>query len=172
MSSPFIGEIRITTYSFVHLDWAQCDGQSIGQAQNSDLFLLLGYTFGGGGSTFALPDLRGRIPVGMGNGGFGTYSLGAKGGTEQVSLSLAQLPAHSHAVSAVAATGNTSSPSGARWAGSPLAAYSTAANPTLATMDPNAFQATNGSSSAHENRMPSLALNFQIALTGIWPQRP
>lgn len=167
MSTPYLGEIRITTYSFVHRYWAKCDGQVVTISQNSALFSLLGITYGGNGTSyFNLPDLRGRIPVGQGTG----YALGAKAGVESVALTMAQIPAHSHPLYAVPAAGTAASPGGATWAGSQLAAYSTSASPTLVPMAGNELTVIGGGA-AHENRMPSLALNFQIALTGLFPSR-
>ena len=172
MSEPFYGEIRITTYSFPHAGWASCDGQVIAINQNSALASLLGNIFGGDGTTnFALPDLRGRMPIGQGQApGGNNYVFAQRGGAESVALGTNQLPAHTHTAYAVSAAGDTASPSSRHWAGSALAAYSTN-TATLATMGGNTLSATGGNV-PHENRMPFLALNYQISLQGIWPNRP
>ncbi|HLP10116.1 MAG TPA: tail fiber protein [Opitutaceae bacterium] len=167
MSSPFVGEIRLTPYTFSMQSWASCDGQSIPIAQNEALFSLLGTTYGGDGQNyFTLPDLRGRIPVGPASG---SYAVGQVGGTEQVTLQTTQLPAHTHTAMAVGAAGNVASPSGVNWAGSTLGAYADSPG-TLTPMSTNALSAAGGNA-AHENRMPYLALNFQIALDGVYPSQ-
>lgn len=167
MSSPFVGEIRLTPYTFSIQNWAGCDGQLVSIAQNDVLFSLLGTTYGGDGqNNFALPDLRGRIPVGPSGG---SYVVGQVGGTEQVTLQTSHLPAHTHTATAVGAAGNVASPSGANWAGSSLGAYAA----TPGTLTPMAGYALGiaGGGLGHENRMPYLALNFQIALYGVYPSR-
>jgi microcystin-dependent protein len=170
MSTAFIGEIRITPYTFTMKGWASCDGQTLLVSQNNALYSLLGTAFGGNGSTtFGLPDLRGRIPLGQGGGA----SFAATGGAEKVALSTEQMPAHAHSPVAVAAAGDSASPNGNKWAGSALAAYSTSTTPTLAAMGGTLSLAggSAGATTAHENRMPFLALNYQIALSGTWPSR-
>src|ERR671926_36943 len=100
MADPFVAEIRIFPFNFAPKGWAWCNGQLLPISQNTALFSVLGTTFGGDGkSTFALPDLRGRVPISSGQGpGLEAYSLGQKGGTERVTLTSAQMPAHSHAM--------------------------------------------------------------------------
>ena len=166
MSDPFLGEIRLTPYSFTVSGWASCDGQYVPIDQHSDLFSLLGTTYGGDGRTsFALPNLQGRIPVGQGP----DHTIGQMSGSETVPLRLNQMPQHTHQASGVAAEGTTTSPANAVWASSPLGAYSASPNPTLAPMA--AMLSPAGGSQPHENRMPYLTLNFQICLLGIYPSR-
>jgi microcystin-dependent protein len=173
MATPFIGEIRMVGFNFAPVGWAFCDGQLLPIAQNTALFSLLGTTYGGNGiSTFALPDLRGRVPLHMGQGpGLSLYSLGQTGGTENVTLSSGQLPAHNHTVNAVAGGGNQASPAGGLPAiestGTSLDYSSAAAN---ATMNSGMISG-GGSSQPHNNQQPYLTINFIIALQGIFPSR-
>ena len=172
MSNPFIGEIKVFAGNFCINHYAFCAGQIMSIAQNTALFSLLGTYYGGDGhQTFALPDLRGRIPVGQGSlAGGGDYQIGQSWGMEEVTLTTNQIPAHRHSAVAVAGAGTAASPTGAAWAGSALNAYSIGANPTPVAMSPLAL-ASAGGSGAHENRMPFLALNFLIALVGVFPAR-
>jgi microcystin-dependent protein len=164
MSDPFIGEIRMFAGTREPIDWAFCQGQLLPISQYDALYALLGTTYGGDGiNTFALPDLRGRIPVHQGSG----YVLGQAGGAETVTLTTNQLPSHTHVpLAAGAATSN--SPAGAFWADSPLTQYSTDTPNT--TMNAAAVQA-GGGSQPHENMSPYLAINFIIALVGIFPSQ-
>src|SRR6187399_3074015 len=120
MAEPFLGEIRLMSFGFAPKGWAFCNGQFLPINQNQALFSLLGTTYGGNGQTnFALPDLRGRIPVHSGQGpGLSNSSLGETGGTEAVTLTVAQLPRHSHAAQGASGAGNSSGPAGQVWAGS------------------------------------------------------
>ena len=180
MADPYIGQIQAFPYNFAPKGWALCAGQLLPIAQYQALFSLLGTYYGGNGTTnFALPDLRGRIANGMGQGpGLSSYTLAQKGGEESHTLTLAQMPAsgHSHAIHAVnnGATGGTNTPSAAVTLGSGYASetnnpavnvYSSAA-PTIAmgSLAPAGGQ-------PHENRMPFLGLNYCIALQGIYPSR-
>ena len=115
MSEPFLGQIMLVGFNFAPVGWALCNGQILSITQNTALFSLLGTTYGGNGTTtFALPDLRGRAAVGFGQGpGLSNYDLGQSTGTETVTLTVGQMPAHNHMVAANAANGNVSSPSGA-----------------------------------------------------------
>lgn len=163
MSDAFIGEIRMFGGSFAPVGWAFCDGQLLSIAQNDVLFSLLGTTYGGDGqTTFALPDLRGRLPLHQGNG----YTMGQKGGTETVTLTLDQTPAHSHVPMAQTGTGALSSPNNAVWAASSLNQF-TASAPN-AEMNTAAVR-TAGSSQPHENIMPFQVLSFIIATEGLYP---
>ena len=172
MAEPFLGSIVLFCGNFAPRGWALCDGQLLSIAQNTALFSILGTTFGGNGTTnFALPDLRGRVPVHPGSGpGLSPYSLGEVLGTENVTLLVNQMPAHNHAVAAPCSDGAPSSPS-------PVGAV-------LANQDQTPFYAasgtaamaagtstTAGGSLPHENRQPLLAINFIIALEGIFPSR-
>lgn len=163
MAEPFLSEIRIMSFEFAPKGWALCNGQLLPINQNQALFSLLGTTFGGDGRVnFALPDLRGRTPVHVG----GSHTLGERGGEQAHSLSIAELPTHAHA--ALAASGGTaaSNPAGNLLGPSAVAAYS--APQSLVAMDAASVTSTGGSQ-AHLNMQPYLALNFCIALVGIFP---
>jgi microcystin-dependent protein len=167
--SPFVGEIMAVPYNFEPQGWAFCSGQILSIQQNTALFSLLGTTYGGNGTTnFALPDLRGRTPVSSGSGpGLSAYSLGETGGEEQVTLTVSQIPAHSHVPSGTGAAGTTASPAGEVWAAQTrVDVYSSTGN---AAMGPVLAMA--GGNQPHENRSPYLVLNYIIALEGIFPSR-
>jgi microcystin-dependent protein len=169
MTEPFLGEVRLFGFTFAPLGWATCDGQIMSIAQNTALFSLLGTTYGGNGqTTFALPDLRGRVPVHMGQGpGLSSYVEGQVGGTENVTLLANQLPPHGHTVAGASAA-TTKNPTNAvpAFTGSG-ASYGT--SPDL-QMSP-AMISGGGSSLPHENLQPYLVLNWCIALQGIYPSR-
>jgi len=162
---PFIGEVRLVAFNFAPRGWAICDGQLLQINQNQALFALLGTTYGGDGrTTFALPDLRGRIPLGAGQSPSGsTYALGATGGQEAVKLATRQLPAHAHAVHASSAAATTKNPATAFPAGG--GAYAANRNVRMKA----AMIGRTGGGEEHENRQPYLALNYIIALQGIFP---
>ena len=168
MTDPFIGEIRLFPYNFAPRGWAFCNGQVLSIAQNTALFSLLGTTYGGNGqTTFALPDLRGRVPVSSGQGpGLSNYSLGQVGGTESVTLNTNQMPAHNHQVN-VNAGGATTSRANGNFP-STGGSYNSATDGS--TFNPNAVSNTGGNQ-PHENVQPYLTLNFCIALEGIFPSR-
>ena len=168
MSNPFVGEIRMVGFNFAPAGWAFCDGSVLPIAENEVLFNLIGTTYGGDGqSTFALPDLRSRVPIHMGTGnGLSTRTLGENGGTESVTLSLQQLPAHNHIAKAQTQTGNQQAPANNDWAASTLNQYSSAAPNAL--MNAGAITPTGGSQ-AHGNMLPFLTINFVIALFGVFP---
>jgi microcystin-dependent protein len=160
---PYIGEIRMFGGSYAPEGWAMCNGQLISISESETLFALLGTTYGGDGvTTFALPDMRGRLAIGAG----ANYNLGGKGGVEEVTLLPQQLPVHGHAAHAYILAGNTPDPTNAVWAMSDLSQFSTAAPD--ATMQ-NGLIAPVGGNQPHDNMMPSLSLNYIIALVGIWP---
>ena len=163
----FIGQLMCVGFNYAPQGWALCQGQLLPIADNSALFSLLGTTFGGDGqTTFGLPDLRGRMPVGMGNGpGLSPYDIGQAGGTESVTLVAGNLPAHTHSVAASSADKNDASPANAFFSGG--GAYNTAAN---ATMNPSMVGPAGGNQ-PHENRQPVLGINWIIALEGIYPPR-
>lgn len=177
MAEPFLGQIIMFGGNFAIRGWATCDGQLLPIAQNTALFSLLGTTYGGDGrTTFGLPDLRGRVPVHMGQGpGLSAYQLGDKGGSEAVTLSTNQIAAHSHAATANAlnAAGNANTAAGNIWAkdaGTQSATYSNAA--PNATMSASAVSIANaGGNQPHPNVQPYQCLNFLIALQGIYPSR-
>jgi microcystin-dependent protein len=177
MSQPFIGEIRLTGHNFAPSGWAFCNGQLISIAENETLFALIGTTYGGDGqTTFALPDLRGRVVLGAGQGpGLSNYSFGQTGGTEQVTLSSNQMPAHRHNVLAASSgSGAVASPAGKVWSANSnsgsLQYAAGSANPPIVSMAP-AQVGTAGSSQPHENMPPFLGLSYIISLFGIFPSQ-
>lgn len=173
---PFVGEIMTSGFNFPPRGWALCDGALLSISQNTALFSLLGTQYGGNGtSTFALPDLRGRLPVGFGQGpGLSDVSIGESGGSQSVTLLTSEIPAHTHSVGTPAGgSATTASPVGAApgqpASGTPYAATGTARMAGGPTAAGNLGVA--GSGTAHENRMPSLTVNFCIALQGVFPAR-
>jgi microcystin-dependent protein len=162
MAEPFLSEVRIMSFVFAPKGWALCNGQLLPINQNQGLFSLLGTTFGGDGRVnFALPDLRGRTPIHVGSG----HTLGERGGEQAHTLSIAELPEHTHVVNA-AATGNTINSSGALLANAGSQVY--ASPQALVSLSPTSV--TNvGGSQAHLNMQPFLTLSFCIALQGIFP---
>jgi microcystin-dependent protein len=165
MSQPFLGEIRLFGGNFPPNGWAFCDGQLLSISQYEALFALIGTTYGGNGQTnFALPDLRGRVPAHQGGG----FTMGQAAGVEQVTLTAAQLPAHTHTLRATAADGTSADPTNNVWAESDARTFSTAAPD--ATMHPSTLGAAGGSQ-PHSNLMPFVALSFIIALAGIFPSQ-
>jgi microcystin-dependent protein len=171
MSNPFLGTIRLVGFNFAPVDWALCQGQSLSIAQNTALFSLLGTYFGGDGvQTFNLPDLRGRVAVGQGQGpGLSNYSQGQAAGGETVTLTAGQAPAHSHTLMA-AANVTAPNPGPSLALGTPAAAVRLYGANSPTALGPASIGPF-GSGGAHENRQPYLALNYIIALTGIFPSR-
>ncbi len=170
MSDPVIGEIKLVGFNFAPRDWALCDGQLLSIAENDALFTLIGTTYGGDGqTTFALPDFRGRIPIHQGTGSSGTtYTPGENGGTETVTLTVNEIPAHAHPALAQSGAGNQPGPGGNVWASSSLNQY----NSSAADSDMNALAITSsGGSQPHDNMMPFLTINFIISLQGIFPSQ-
>lgn len=166
MSEPFLGSIVLFAGNFAPRGWAFCNGQILAISQNTALFSLLGTTYGGNGqTTFALPDLRGRAAISAGQGpGLANYSLGESAGEETVTLNVNQIPAHQHAQPASNAEQDTNRPGNAVPAKGGVYAGSTDG----ATLDPTTIA---GGSQPHDNRSPFLALNYIIALQGIFPSR-
>ncbi|MFC3580834.1 phage tail protein [Sphingomonas hylomeconis] len=184
MSTPIIAEIRMFAGNFPPVGWAFCDGQTLSIAGNDALFALIGTTYGGDGqTTFNLPDLRGRIPMGFGRGpGLSLRLQSETGGTEQVALSQANLPAHNHTMSVSRNPGSLPAPTNSALPASPQSLPGVTAGlyvapfaGSTATINPVAMApatvGARGGGTAHENRMPSLAVNFIIALQGIFPSR-
>ncbi|RPJ26493.1 MAG: phage tail protein [Chloroflexi bacterium] len=165
MSDSYIGEIRMFGGTFAPLDWAFCQGQLLDISQNDVLYSLIGTTYGGDGvTTFALPDLRGRVPMHQGNG----YTIGQKAGMETVPMTGDQVAAHTHTVRASTSPGTQNSPANAVWAAPATARYST--NPPSLAMN-SSLVSGGGGGQPHENMMPFLALNFIICLGGYYPTR-
>jgi microcystin-dependent protein len=166
MAEPFLSEIRIMSFAFPPRGWALCGGQLLQINQNQALFSLLGTTFGGDGQvTFALPDLRGRVPIHVGGG----HTLGERGGEQAHTLSIAEIPTHAHVAQGVNVAATTTDPSGALLAVPPVGLGNDYAPPSnLVTMNPAAISNVGGSQ-AHLNMQPFLALSFCIALQGIFP---
>ncbi|MCA9972191.1 MAG: phage tail protein [Anaerolineales bacterium] len=171
MSEPFVGEIRMFAGNFAPRGWAFCDGQLLAVSQNDALFSLLGTIYGGDGrTTFGLPDMRGRVPLHQGQGpGLSPRRIGAKAGAESVTLTTAQMPAHAHTVRVSGADAHSSAPAGmlpGKTASIGLYTTSAPAN----DFAPTAVGSSGGSRS-HSNLMPTLCINFIIALVGIYPSR-
>jgi microcystin-dependent protein len=167
MSQPFVGEIRMFGGNFAPAGWAFCNGQLMPISENDVLFNLIGTTYGGDGQeTFALPDLRGRLPVHTGTLAGSTRVIGEAAGTETVTLNRNQIPAHRHAPmgSSVASAAGPSGTVPALWSDQQ---YSTA-DPTQASLLPSSIGLT-GDNQPHENRSPYQAISFIISLLGIYP---
>ena len=161
MAEPFLGEIRLTGFPFAPKGWALCNGQFMSIAQNQALFAILGTTYGGDGrTTFALPDLRGRVPLHAGS----QFTLGQRGGEEAHTLTVAELPAHTHGAVASSNSADQASPVNNFWANGNQNAYASSPNVGMSqrTTTPTGGQ-------PHENRPPYLVVNFIIALQGIFP---
>jgi microcystin-dependent protein len=176
MSEPFLAEIVMFAGNFAPRGWAFCQGQILSIAQNTALFSLLGTTFGGNGqTTFALPDLRGRVPVGTGQGpGLPRVDLGQVAGEPTHTLIITEMPAHNHSAQAAGNSnaGNSTNPSGNTWASS------TNRDNVYVNAAPNGPMASNtvtvgisGGSQPHNNMQPYLGINFIIAIEGIYPSR-
>lgn len=172
MSEPFVGEIRMFAGNFAPRGWAFCDGQLLAVSQNDALFSLLGTIYGGDGrTTFGLPDLRGRIPIHAGHGpGLSERRLGSSGGPEQVTLTVNQLPSHTHEpFQASSDRGNEANPGGNVLAESPqISMY--IEDPASVSLDAPSVTSVGGSQ-PHTNLMPFLCVHFIIALFGLYPTR-
>jgi microcystin-dependent protein len=174
MSDPFVGEIRMFGGNFAPLGWAFCDGRTLSIAENEVLYNLIGTTYGGDGlNTYALPDLRSRTPVHIGSDSFGnTYVEGMVGGVEAVTLTSNQIGLHNHPIGAVTTSGSVPSPANAlpavlESAQNGVAEYGNGAN-NLTNLAPASI-GNAGGNAPHSNRQPYLAINFIIALYGIYP---
>jgi microcystin-dependent protein len=175
MANPFLGELRLVGFSFAPTGWAFAGGQLLSISQNTALFSLLGTYYGGDGrSTFGLPNLQNSVAIGFGQGpGLSLYDLGETGGVNQVTLLPTTTPSHNHSVleggDGTLANPSPNSFSNARDAGGSL--YSNAVSAPPAKMYPSAVSPF-GSGQPHNNLMPFLALNWIIAMQGVFPQRP
>lgn len=182
MSDPFLGEIKMVGFNFAPVGWAFCQGQVLSISQNTALFSLLGTVYGGNGqSTFGLPDLRSRSPVGMGQGpGLTNITQGEMSGTESMSLTVSNMPAHNHPT-VVQVAGTASSPTNAPSAGNNVLGASSATGPGSANIWSNEMtgpiqlagvqSGVAGSGLPVATRNPYLGINFVIALQGIFPSR-
>ncbi len=169
MAEPFLAEIRIMSFTFAPKGWALSDGQLLPINQNQGLFSLLGTTFGGDGRVnFGLPDIRGRVPIHVGS----SHTLGERGGEQAHTLSIAELPTHTHVLNANSVSANASPPSAQNATiladSSPGLAYGSPSS--LVAMSP-ASVTNAGGSQAHLNMQPFLTLSFCIALQGIFPSQ-
>lgn len=173
MSDPFLAEIRIMANNFAPKGWAFCNGQVMPISQNTALFSLLGTNYGGDGrSTFALPDLQGRMPMHPGNGpGLSPHVLGESAGTANVALQPSELPAHTHQLMHSGTTASSPAPGLSSGFGRTGSAQVYAGGGSTATPAGSQALGVNGSSVPHNNLQPYLTLNFCIALQGIFPQR-
>ena len=174
MAEPFIGEIRIFAFNFEPRGWFFCDGRLLSISQYSALFSLLGTYYGGNGqSTFALPDLRGRVPINQGAGpGLSTYAIGQSAGLEKVTLLVNNLPPHSHGLMATGTEADTDIPTDAALANARSNTYvKPDSNPALNTALKTGSIGSTGEGLMVENRQPYLSLNFCIAYLGIFPSR-
>lgn len=180
MAEPFLGEIRMVGFAFAPVGWELCAGQTLAISQYTALFALLGTSYGGNGqTTFALPDLRGRVPINQGQSpGLSNYAIGQNGGAEVVTLVTQQLPAHNHTVSVSNQPGVQSDPTNNILAivnepttrpPTPYPTYS-AASAATGNLAPTALGNT-GNGQGHENVQPFLTVNFIIATQGIFPSR-
>lgn len=166
MAQPYVGEVRMFAGNFAPAGWMFCEGQLLPISENETLFQLIGTTYGGDGqSTFALPDLRGRIPIHQGNG----FILAETGGAEEITLTVQQIPAHTHTAMASTSAATSSSPANnvpARASTALVFPYGTDQPQT--TISPNAVAASGGSQ-PHNNFQPYLCVSFIISLFGIFP---
>ena len=171
MSTPFMSEIQIYAFNFAPKGWAQCNGQLLPINQNQALFSLLGTTYGGNGqTTFALPDLRGRVAISQKGS---IFPLGQQGGEASHAVTVGEMPFHSHAMRATSNAADASRPGGNLLAVAEAAAYESLATPVSLSSGGGGAQVVGntGGSQPHENRQPFLALNFCIALQGIFPSQ-
>lgn len=177
-ADPFLGEIDLVPYNFAPQGWAFCEGQILPISQNTALFSLIGNTYGGDGiNTFALPDLRGRLPIGVGQGpGLSNYALGQQGGTETVTITNNNMPMHTHPINAITSPGTTATPG----SNVNLAQPSTPdrqeidiyASGTANTQLSNNSTSLSGGGQPISIQQPYLGLHYIIALQGIFPSRP
>jgi microcystin-dependent protein len=169
MSQPYIGEIRLFAGNFAPSGWAFCDGRLVAIVENETLFNLIGTTYGGDGqNTFALPDLQGRIPVHQGTGaGMSTVVMGQVGGSETVTLTAPNLPAHTHVLRASALDARLGNADGAVLAAPVVNNYS--GSPSLVAMSTAAVGAAGGAAQPHDNMAPFGTISYIISLFGIFP---
>jgi len=172
-AEPFIGQIAVVAFNYAPQGWAKCEGQLMSIQQNSALFALLGTTYGGDGvSTFRLPDLRGRVPMGDGSGpGLTPRVLGEMSGSETNTLTIGQMPMHSHTVNASTVDGDQNLPTNSIPANTKALDKEYTATAPNTTMSPGMIGVSGGSQPVN-NMQPYLTLTYIIATQGIWPSRP
>lgn len=170
MSQPFIGEIRMFGGNFAPAGWAFCNGALIPISENDTLFNLIGTTYGGDGqSTFALPNLQGRVPNHMGqSSGTSNYTIGEMSGVESVTLTTQQIPVHNHVPMANNGTGTSTNPANNVWAAQPAYLQYNPGGTEDGNLRNNAIQPTGGSQ-PHDNMIPYLAISYIISLYGVFP---
>jgi len=178
MADPFVAEIRIFPFNFAPKGWAFCNGQLLPLSQNTALFSLLGTTYGGDGkSNFALPNLQGSVPLHVGGAqpgpGLSTYDLGQASGTDTVTLLSSEMPLHPHSLMAAPDQADNNNPDPTKCLANSQKefGYQSTTNTNLVNMA-NQIIAVAGGSLPHNNMMPYLTLNFNIALQGVFPPRP
>jgi microcystin-dependent protein len=167
MADSYVGEIRLVGFNYAPVGWALCQGQLLAISQNDVLYNLIGTTYGGDGvNTFALPDLRGRVPVHVGTSQGATYPLGQLAGSYQVTLVASQVPSHNHLINCQnGSSGASGSPANNYFALASKLVYATPG--TLATM--GSIVGSTGGSQPHDNMQPYLAVNYIISLYGSYP---
>lgn len=164
MSQPYVGEIRLFAGNFAPAGWMFCEGQLLAISENETLFQLIGTTYGGDGqSTFALPDLRGRIPIHQGNG----FTMAETGGAEEITLTVSQIPAHSHPMLATSDLASEFGP-GSQVFAQPQSVDAYVAPPPVVPLSPSSCSPLGGSQ-PHSNMQPYLCIDFIISLYGIFP---
>ena len=172
MAQPYVGEIRMFAGNFPPNGWMFCEGAPLPISENDVLFQLIGTTYGGDGEeTFNLPNLASRVPIHMGTGPDGTtYQLGEMAGTEQETLTIQQIPSHTHPLTASTSAGNSASPTGAVIAQTPASITFLIEDAPGANMAAGSITPAGGSQ-PHENTQPFLCINFIISLFGIFPSQ-
>lgn len=164
MGTPYLAEIRIVSFNFPPKGWAFCNGQLLPINQNQALFSILGTTYGGNGqTTFALPNFQGRVPVHSGDG----INLGESSGETAHTLTVLEMPSHTHAPQANSGPANSGTPVNSTWGANSSQPYAATADVTLKTGALNSI----GGGQPHQNLQPYLVLNFIIALQGIFPSQ-
>jgi microcystin-dependent protein len=178
MSQPFVGQVCSFGFNFAPIDWMQCNGQLLPISQYQVLYTLIGTAFGGDGiNTFQLPNLQGRVPVNQGQGpGLSNYVMGQPSGTENITLTTAGIPSHTHSVATSNTPGTTNVPSSGVFLsdegpGTPAVTTYTPGAPATQVALAGSAISPSGSSQPHENRQPFLAVNFCISMFGIFPSQ-